>query len=566
MKKCSSCTKDLPDAALHCVFCGAKQPPAPAAHPAAMAKTVMGYGANDELNRLRDQAAAQSAGRGAPTGPGQNPAGLGHAATMATPGGLGHAATMASPGPSPGARPGGPQPGGYGAPAGGSFGGAPTAGAQARTMFVDGGPPPGVAGPRPSSPSQPAPMLGPAVPGGMPLGGPSPMADVKTFAPDPGRMAPAVGAPGGPQMPMGGMGGPSMGMGPSMGGPSMGGPSMGGPVGYGAHPGGPSNPDAKTILPAYTPQPVAQAPIGHAPVPAATPPYMAPSYNTNQAARPIDPWKDSLRTQLFIWGGILLACFAVPISLSPLVGMWDGVIHGEGTAKLGPLILVAVGLLSVVIAAMPMATVARGSIAAVLALAGIFVPLFVVGSGGGGGMPEWQSLLSVAGTLLLVPALIARNEYTVSPLPRILITVGALAALAPFVIPRNGSIPLVDLFKLLIEAPGTFKVAIGLIVAYVLVLVLSLLAWMPAPATAGAKVLAWVLVLFPLLMHATGILLSGGEGISFEHALNPTILGWAYGGGLPGRSGPMLGALSLGSAYIAIAGYGLASVIGKKLE
>ncbi len=521
MKKCSSCTKDLPDAALHCVFCGAKQAPSPAAQPA-MAKTVMGYGGNEELNRLRDQAAAQNAARS--NSPSSPPMG-----SQAPNAALGHAATMASPGPSPGMRP--------GPAAGGSFGGAPTAGAQARTMFVDSAPPAVGGGPRP----QPAPMAGPIVPGGMPIGGPSPMADVKTFAPDPNRMAPTPAAGGGYNQPAGG----------------------GYNQPYTPPPVGGYNPNAPTIMPpgnapssgpaGYNPQPVAQ-------VPSATPPYMAPSHRPNQAARPIEPWKDTLRTMLFIWGGVLVACFAVPISLSPLLGYWNFVIDGEGTAKLVPLILAAVGILSIVIGAIPMPSVPRGAIAAVLGIAGIFVPMLVVGA-----LPEWQSLLSIGGTLLLVPALLVRNEYTESPLPRILITIGALAALAPFLIPQHGSIPLVELFKLLIDAPGKLKVGIGMFVAYVLVLVLTLLAWMPSPATAGAKVLAWVLLLFPLIVHGLGIALSGGEGVDFEHALNPTILGWAYGASA-GKAGAVVGALGLGSAYVAISAYGLASVIGKKLE
>jgi hypothetical protein len=386
---------------------------------------------------------------------------------------------------------------------------------------------------------------------------------VKTFAPDPNRVVPAVGAPGGPQFPGGmsgptsggmGHGGPSMGgpMGPSMGGP-MGGPSMGGPMGHGGYNPQPTGagPEAKTVIPAYNPQPVPQP---------QSPPYVAPSYNPQRGARPIEPWKDTLRTQLFIWGGILIACFAVPISLSPLAGMWDAVIHGEGTAKLGPLILAAVGLLSVAIASIPMASAPRGLLAAVLGLAGIFVPMLVIGS-----LPEWQSLLSIGGTLLLVPALLVRNEYTESPLPRILITVGALAALAPFLLPQNGSIPLVELFKLLIAAPGSMKVVIALFVVYVLLLALALLAWLPAPATAGAKVIAWMLLLFPLAVHAIGIGLSGGEGIDFERNLNPLVLGWAYGA-QTGQGAAVVGALGLGSAYLAISSYGLASVIGKKLE
>ena len=53
MKKCASCTKDLPDAALHCVFCGAKQPPAPAVQQQGLAKTAFGYSANDLIDQVR---------------------------------------------------------------------------------------------------------------------------------------------------------------------------------------------------------------------------------------------------------------------------------------------------------------------------------------------------------------------------------------------------------------------------------------------------------------------------------------------------------------------------------
>ena len=56
MKKCASCTKDLPDAALHCVFCGAKQPPAVQQ---GMAKTAFGYSANDVADQVRQQGGPQ---------------------------------------------------------------------------------------------------------------------------------------------------------------------------------------------------------------------------------------------------------------------------------------------------------------------------------------------------------------------------------------------------------------------------------------------------------------------------------------------------------------------------
>src|SRR5438093_4437126 len=51
VKKCASCTKDLPEASLHCVFGGAKQPPAPAVQ-AGLAKTAFGYSQNEVMNQL----------------------------------------------------------------------------------------------------------------------------------------------------------------------------------------------------------------------------------------------------------------------------------------------------------------------------------------------------------------------------------------------------------------------------------------------------------------------------------------------------------------------------------
>ena len=101
MKKCVSCVKDLPDAALHCVFCGAKQPPVgPAASPppggpaaappqGLQAKTVMGWQAADVLAGLQGKPTlvpgAQMAGPppAAPPAGAPAPAPLGHAAPLA---------------------------------------------------------------------------------------------------------------------------------------------------------------------------------------------------------------------------------------------------------------------------------------------------------------------------------------------------------------------------------------------------------------------------------------------------------------------------------------------------
>ena len=65
MKKCASCTKDLPDAALHCVFCGAKQPPAPAV--AASVRREDGDGVLGQRDRC--SSSAQAAAAAAPQPP-----------------------------------------------------------------------------------------------------------------------------------------------------------------------------------------------------------------------------------------------------------------------------------------------------------------------------------------------------------------------------------------------------------------------------------------------------------------------------------------------------------------
>ena len=105
MKKCASCTKDLPEAALHCVFCGAKQPPAPAVQPG-LAKTAFGY-SNEMMEQLK-----QSGGQAPRPQPGSQPP--------------------------PSYAP--PQQQGYPPPQQQSF--APIAPSNAATVFVQGGPPP----------------------------------------------------------------------------------------------------------------------------------------------------------------------------------------------------------------------------------------------------------------------------------------------------------------------------------------------------------------------------------------------------------------------------------------
>ena len=195
-------------------------------------------------------------------------------------------------------------------------------------------------------------------------------------------------------------------------------------------------------------------------------------------------------------------------------------------------------------------------IAMLLGLSGIFVPTLIIG------MPPWQSLVQMVGTVILIPSLLARHEYRDASLPRVLVTVGALAALVPYVVPSGGTIPLVALFTFAIEAPGALKIIVILMLVNVTLTVLALLAWLPSPSSGAAKPIAWLLILWGLIMHAAALILAGEPQI-IEASPYKGLMNWVAGGG---GDAAMFGPAALGVAYLAIAGYGTASVIGKQLE
>jgi hypothetical protein len=322
-----------------------------------------------------------------------------------------------------------------------------------------------------------------------------------------------------------------------------------------SHPVGnsPSHASSVPLAAPPPPQPIAA-------IPSAAPPYLA-SQTAARAGRPIEPWKDALRMMMFIWGALLLVAFAAPLSISPLRFNWDLIANADGVGKLPPLIMAAVGLLSVAIAGIPMSPAPRGMIAALLGLAGVLVPMFLAGA------PPWQSILPVAGLVILIPSLLVRNEYRDSSLPRILITVGVVATLLPLLIPVHGSVPLVELFKLAINAPGSAKLLVILILAQIAIVVLSLLAWMPSPASGGAKLFAWLLILAPVGIFVAFLIVTGF--ISMIPDAPGAAVAWVYGsaGSLgAGKGGGMPLGFGFGVAYAVLIGYGLATVIGKKLE
>ena len=263
---------------------------------------------------------------------------------------------------------------------------------------------------------------------------------------------------------------------------------------------------------------------------------------TGVGPRPIEPWRDSLKLMMFVWGAIALAAFATPVLTDPMTFNWDAILHGAGSAKIPALVWAGVGLLAIVFAAIPMPSLPRGTLAAVLGLCGIFVPMAVSGHVG-----EWQQLIQLVGVLALVPGLLVRNEYTESLLARVLVTIGVICMLVPYLVPDGGQIPLVALLKALIEAGNHMEIVIVALAQIVLV-VLCLLAWMPGPATAGAKIFAWAVILFPIAAFALALLGDGHIGDVVSKAPG-TLVKWAPG-----------------VAYTVLVGYGLATVIGKQVE
>jgi hypothetical protein len=281
------------------------------------------------------------------------------------------------------------------------------------------------------------------------------------------------------------------------------------------------------------PMPMAQP--GH------VPPYLAAT--AARSGRPIEPWKDSLRLMMAIWGGVLLLVFVTPLSIDPLAFHWDTIIKGEGNEKLPPLIVAAVGLLSIVLALIPTSPTPRGLIAGILGLAGGLLPFVLAEL-----LTEWKAVVPLAGLLLLIPGLLIREEYRESILPRIMVTLGVIALLLPMLVPEDSKLPLVELFKQAIDAPGKGKVEPLLRLTYIVIVVLTLLAWLPAPASGGAKVFAWILILWPAVVTLTGLTLSEQLVDAVTKAPNMVIV-WA-----------------IQSAYTVLVGYGFATVIGKKLE
>ncbi len=527
MKKCVQCTKDLPDAALHCVFCGSRQPAQ--APQQELARTVMGYSAN----QVRDQLAAQGAAAPTPRphtpsasppmsapAPAQIPPPVPQpsaqpVAAAASPPVPFNQAPSYRPPPSPVA----PSPAAaypHSAPA---F--PPPVSANAATMFVANAGRPEGAGPL-SNPGHPGagPNLGNNNPG---YGNHHNASPNNHGVPPLASSARTMAAPA-PAMHGGGYFHPP-------GNPSDGGNPMVSPS-YVPQPAlSPYQPPAFASPPSYQPQPVPHSP-----------PYLA-SQSTD---RPIDPYRDGLRLVLFAFGILLLGAFCTPMTSSPLSFHWSSLTAELPIeAKIPSLLLAVVGALSIIIASPPLATASRGLLAVVIALLGIAMPV-VLAKGFGDG---WRPIVTFAAPFLLIPGLLLRQEFRESFLPRVLVTLGVLATLALMLVPSGDALPLVSTVKQVVDAGGTAKVAPLLQLVFLVIVVLTLLVWLPAPASAGAKLFAWLLIFWAAIDHFQGLILQDNLGEVIKASPFAAVMVWA----------PPV-------AYVAIFSYGFAALLGKQIE
>jgi hypothetical protein len=260
---------------------------------------------------------------------------------------------------------------------------------------------------------------------------------------------------------------------------------------------------------------------------------------------PVEPWADSLKLLMMIFGVLLIAGFVAPWSAADkMIFSWSALTaDGPAFMKVVPLMLVATGALALVLGLLPLATIGRGLAAALLGAA----PIVYLNVGGGG--VTWQAIVGLLGTLTLVSGLLIRSEYRGAMLGRLMVTVGAICVLLPVLIPVGGQVPLVGMFKMIGAAPGKGKVLAILPLIPVALAVASLLAWLPSPSSAGALVIAWIFILWAIIAAILTLVIGGNIGDVLKADLAGTL--WM----------PLATV-----AWVGLTGYGIATIAGKSLE
>jgi hypothetical protein len=283
--------------------------------------------------------------------------------------------------------------------------------------------------------------------------------------------------------------------------------------------------------------------------PLQAPPYLA-SQTAARMGAPVEPWAGSLKLIGIIFGALLVICFVVPWGFGggKTVFSWTGFGHQPTEAKVMIFMIVGTGVLAILLATLPLATLGRGLGIAALGLVPILYATF-----GTGKIPKWDKIVVLFATLTLVSGLLIRAQYRSSIVGRLMATVGALGILATLLIPTAASgdkLPLANAFKLLTDGEGKAKLMGIVVLLPALLALLSLLVWLPASSSGGGTVIAWFWIPLGLVTAIlTFIVMSRKPEDEFKMML-----------------GAILWAPIAAMAWTAFVGYGIATAAGKQLE
>lgn len=261
---------------------------------------------------------------------------------------------------------------------------------------------------------------------------------------------------------------------------------------------------------------------------------------------PVEPFADALRALMLGLGTLLIACFAAPWSVSDGAEFsWDVLRNAEATyPRLIALLMVASGLSALLLAILPAATIGRGLAAACLGT------LSLIASEASDPQGAWWIFSWLLGMAALVAGLLLRSQYRSSLVARLIVTAGALALIVPWLVPIDGDPRIAVVLSNLGSDISLGAKLSGLVQLGVLALAgVALFAWLPAPSSAAAGVLAWIVVAVIPIVTLADLLASSDIATRISRNLGATIL-------VP---------LST-AAWIALGGWGVATLVGKSLE
>jgi len=247
---------------------------------------------------------------------------------------------------------------------------------------------------------------------------------------------------------------------------------------------------------------------------------------------------------MIVFGAALLVGFVAPWSFSPTTFSWTKIGDAPTFVKIQRMLLVGTGILALVFAFLPVATLGRGIAAVALGTTPIVYDIV-----GAPGPLRWRPLVIFVGMIIVVGGLLLRSQYKSSSSARIFVTVGAALVLVSYLLPDSGAIPVKAMFEAIADSPGKVKpMAFVTLMPFFLAL-LSLIVWIPAPSTAAGTGIAWAWILWPIALSLATLIASPAIGKYIKANMH----------------GVFWRPIAI-SAWITMAGYGFATIIGKQNE